>query len=101
MSALTLGTDIPSQINTVEKLSAWCGLVLANQYPNALATEGPNYSERVAQAGIFYIPAAGEYRLLLRQSLLITPDYLAGGAKMWTYAQQIGTDPIPVIFKSN
>lgn len=101
MTALNIATDIPSAIDTLEKLAAWSGLALANINPGITAIEGVGYTERVSQAGIFYVQADNKYRALIRHSIQISPDYLAGGAKMWTFAQAIGNTAIPAIFKAN
>lgn len=101
MTALNITTDIPSGINTLEKLAAWANLTLANINPTLTAIEGVGYTERVAQAGVFYVAADNKYRLLGRASIQISPDYLAGGAKLWTYAQELSNAAIPATFKSN
>lgn len=101
MTAINITTDIPSQINTLEKLAAWCALALSNINPTLEVTEGVGYSERAAQAGIFYVLADNKYRLLGRSSLQMSPDYLAGGAKMWSYTQELSNTPLPATFKSN
>jgi len=101
MTALAIATQIPSQIDTVEKLHVWSGLVLANINPALTAIEGVGYTERVSQAGIFYVQADNKYRALIRGSLQISPDYLAGGAKLWTYTQPLSSTAIPAIFTAN
>ena len=101
MTTLAIGTQIPSQIDTLEKLVAWGGLCLANVNPTLTAIEGQGYQERVAQANIYYIAADNRSRLIVRASLPIDPAHLADGAKMWTYAQVISTTAIPAIFSSN
>lgn len=101
MTALAISTQIPSQINTVEKLHTWSGLVLASVNPSATALEGVGYTERCAQAGIFYVAADNKYRALLRHSLQVSPDYLAGGAKLWTFTQELSNTAIPSIFLAN
>jgi len=101
MTALNIATDIPSQINTLEKLAAWANLTLANINPALTAIEGVGYTERVAQAGVFFVAADNKYRLLGRASIQMSPDYLAGGAKMWTYAQELSNTAIPATFKAN
>lgn len=101
MTALAIATQIPSQINTVEKIHAWSGLLLANVNPQLTAIEGVGYTERCAQAGVFYVAADNKYRSLLRVSLQVSPDYLAGGGKLWTYAQELSNTAIPSIFLAN
>lgn len=101
MTAINIATDIPSNIVTLEQLAAWCGLALSNINPSVKAVEGVGYSERCSQAGIFYVEADNKYRLLCRQSLQVSPDYLAGGLKMWTYIQPLSNTALPATFKSN
>jgi hypothetical protein len=101
MTALNISTDIPSQINTLEKLVAWANLALANVNPALTAIEGVGYTERCAQAGVFYVAADNKYRLLGRVSVQMSADYLAGGAKMWTYAQELSNTALPATFKAN
>ncbi len=101
MTAINIATDIPSQINTLEKLFAWAGLALANINPSLTALEGVGYTERCAQAGIFYVAADNKYRALIRGSVQMSSDYLAGGAKQWTFAQELSNTALPAIFKAN
>jgi len=101
MTIINIATDIPSAINTLEKLAVWSGLTLANINPALTAIEGVGYTERVSQAGIFYVQADNKYRALIRQSVQMSPDYLAGGAKLWTFAQELSNTAIPAIFKAN
>ncbi|MBD2202749.1 glucose-6-phosphate dehydrogenase [Calothrix sp. FACHB-1219] len=101
MTALNISTHIPSQIDTLEKLVVWGSLALANINPDLTAIEGVGYTERVSQAGIFYVQADNKYRALLRNSIQMSPDYLAGGAKLWTYAQPLSNTAIPAIFIAN
>lgn len=101
MTALNIGTDIPSGINSLERLIAWGGLTLANINPSLTVIEGVGYTERAAQAGVFYVAADNKYRLLIRASIQMSPDYLAGGAKLWTYANDLSSTAIPALFKSN
>lgn len=101
MTAINLATDIPSAIDTLEKLAVWSGLTLANINPALTAIEGVGYTERVSQAGIFYVQADNKYRALIRHSIQMSGDYLAGGAKQWTFAQPLSNTAIPAIFKSN
>lgn len=101
MSTLNLATQIPSQINTLEKLHAWSGLALGYMYPTLKAIEGVGYEERVAQANVFYIAADNKYRLISRVSLQVSPDFLSGGSKMWNYMMEVGNTAIPTTFVAN
>lgn len=101
MTAINIATDIPSQIDTLEKLAAWSGLALANMNAALVAVEGPGYTERVSQAGVFYVQADNKYRILVRHSIQMEPEHLAGGSKLWTYAKSLSDTGLPTIFKSN
>lgn len=101
MTTLNISTDIPSGINTLEKLAAWCALTLQNINPTLTAIEGVGYEERTCQAGIFYVKADNKYRMLIRNSVQFSPDHLAGGQKMWQFAQELSNTAIPAAFKSN
>lgn len=95
MSSLNIATQIPNTINSLEKIHAWSGIGLSLLYPTLEAVEGPGINERVAQAGTFYVPSDNRYRLLIRSSFVLSPDYLAGGDKMWTYVQDFGNSALP------
>lgn len=101
MTVINIATDIPTGIDTLEKLAAWSGFALANLNPALVAIEGPAYTERVSQAGVFYVQADNKYRALVRHSIQMSPDYLAGGNKLWTYAMELSDTPLPAIFKLN
>lgn len=101
MTALNPATDIPSQINTLEKLAVWVGMAMANINPSLTVIEGVGYTERACQSNIFYVAADDAHRALIRQSIKMDAAYQAGGLKMWMFAQELSTNPIPSIFKSN
>lgn len=101
MTAINIATQIPSQIDSLEKLAVWSGLALANINAGLTAVEGVGYTERVSQAGVFYVQADNKYRALIRHSIEMSPDYLAGGSKSWTYAQQLSNTAITSLFTSN
>lgn len=100
MTALVIASQIPTNIDTLEKLHAWSGLALRNLNPTLEATEGVGVNELVAQAGTFYIPSANQYRMLVRTSLLVSPDHLAGGLKPWQYVQPFSNTALPTGFTS-
>ncbi|NJN89363.1 MAG: glucose-6-phosphate dehydrogenase [Leptolyngbyaceae cyanobacterium SL_5_14] len=101
MTALAISTDIPSAINTVEKLHAWSALLLSNVNPQVIVVEGVGYTERAAQAGVFYVAADNKHRILTRHSIQMSPDYMNGNAKIWQYAMELSTIAIPASFKAN
>ncbi|RCJ34605.1 glucose-6-phosphate dehydrogenase [Nostoc punctiforme NIES-2108] len=101
MTAINIATDIPSQIDTVEKLAAWCGMVLFANNSTISVIEGPGYTERVAQCNSYWVAADAKTRLIVRLSLEVSPNALSGGDKPWTYIQPIANTALPASFKAN
>ncbi|WP_292697310.1 MULTISPECIES: glucose-6-phosphate dehydrogenase [unclassified Nostoc] len=69
MTAINIATDIPSQIDTLEKLHAWSGAALFAINPTLTVIEGIGYTERAAQSGRFWVAADAKTRLITRTSL--------------------------------
>jgi hypothetical protein len=101
--------NLPTTVNTFERLAAYASLALTTINPNIVTTEGELFddngvkirdiTERVSQANVFYIASTGELRLLCRQSFLLSPDYYAGGQRNWTYVQEfVGSNALPATF---
>ncbi|AFY31610.1 hypothetical protein [Calothrix sp. PCC 7507] len=100
MSSFTT-TDIPSAINTVEKLHSWTGAILFNLNPTLVVIEGTGYTERAAQWGRFWVPADSKTRELIRVSLAVDPTYNNASGKPWTFVQELSSTAIPANFKAN
>ncbi|MEH2082465.1 MAG: glucose-6-phosphate dehydrogenase [Nostoc sp.] len=101
MSALNLSTQIPSQINTLEKLHMWSGQALFAINSSLTVIEGVSYTERAAQAGLYWVAADSKTRGIFRVSLAIDPTYLSATGKPWTFAQELSTTAIPANFSAN
>lgn len=101
MTALVIATDIPSQINTVEKLHLWSGSLLFAVNPTLTIIEGIGYTERAAQCGNYWVAADSKTRAIVRASLAIDPTYLSATGKIWTFAQELSGTTIPTNFKAN
>jgi hypothetical protein len=101
MTALNIATDIPSQIDTLEKLMVWGSRCLTNLNSNVAATEGENYVQRATSAGVFYIAAVDKTRHIGRQSIELSADNLIGASKTWATALEISTKPLTAVMKSN
>lgn len=95
-------TDLPSSINTVEKLAVWCAMVLNHLNPNTTAVEAPNTAVRVATSGLFYIVDSDppRWRHVGRQSIPMNANWQRGTAKVWTFAEDLSSAAIPTEFKS-
>lgn len=94
-------SDLPTSINSVEKLVAWGNTVLNDLYPTQTVTESVNQVERVAQSALFFITASDPqgWRLISRTSIPFSSSWRRTG-KLWVHAQDLGTSPIPPEYKS-
>lgn len=101
MTALNIATDIPSSINTLEKLMVWGSNCLFNLNQATDEIEGLNYSVRAAQSGNYYIAATDTTRHIGRQSIALLPAYSTGSSKGWSYAVEISTNALTADMKSN
>ncbi|MDZ7970822.1 MAG: glucose-6-phosphate dehydrogenase [Nostoc sp. DedSLP03] len=101
MTAFNPATDIPSQIDTLEKLAAWLGSALFTINPTLTVIEGVGYTERACQANNFWVGADAKTRMIIRFSLEVSPDQASGSNKNWTYIQQLSNTPLPASFKQN
>ncbi len=101
MTVINPATDIPSQIDTVEKLAAWCAGILFANNPTLTVIEGVGYTERAAQIGDFWVAADAKTRKIVRLSLEVSADHLSGSGKPWTFVQPLSSTAIPTAFKGN
>lgn len=101
MTVLNIATDIPSEINSVEKMAVWCADVLHRQYSDVNKIEGNNYSQRSAQSGEYYIDSTDTHLHVGRQSIELDPDYKIGSKKKWAYAKDMGNKVLTADMKAN
>jgi hypothetical protein len=101
MTALNIATQIPSQIDTLEKLHAWSAQALFAINPTLTVIEGIGYTERAAQAGKFWVAADGKTRMICRLSLEVSPDHLSATGKSWTFIQPLSNTALPANFSAN
>lgn len=100
MTAFTT-SNIPTNINTVEKLASWVGLLLARLNPTLSVLEQQNaQGERVCQASIFRA-SDGTIRLVVRLSMPLNDDYDTATTKVWESTQAISNTAIPAAYTSN
>lgn len=100
MTAFNKEIDLPNNIDTLEELAVWVGSALAKINLTRVAVEAPGYSQRVAQYGVFFVESDNKHRALIRISIPISDDHLAGANNIWTYALPLSTDDIPSEFKT-
>lgn len=101
MTTLAIGTDIPSNINTLEKLGAWVGLALARVNPTLKILESPDAEpQRVAEV-VLIKADDGSTRLIVRLSIPVAEDYGSSTNKFWQNTTEISNTALPTAFKAN
>lgn len=94
-------TDIPTNINTLEKLAAWVGLALARCNPSLKILEDPNLPPQRAAEAVLLKADDNSYRLVIRLSLPIDAGYAENTAKFWTNTNELSNTALPTAYKSN
>lgn len=89
MTQINIATDIPSSIDTVEKLHAWSGSCLHTLNPELSATEGVDNIQRVATCNPYYISSSNLHRLIVRSSLELDNAVFTNGKKIWQNVKEI------------
>lgn len=101
MTALSIATDIPSDINTLEKLALWVGLALSRVNPTTKYLEVPD-AEPQRDANVVLIKCDdGKNRTILRIAIPIIDGYASNTAKFWQNAEIISDTALPTAFKAN
>lgn len=102
MTTITIASSIPSNINTLEKLTAWS--ILAS---NALAG-GLEVLETAGEAPISVAIASisqaadDTYRLSARLSLRLNANYMSDRSqKLWQFAEEWSSAALPAAFSAN
>lgn len=101
MTAINITTDIPSQINTLEKLAAWAGLALARCNPSARLLEDPNaFPQRICET-VMVKADDNTLRLVVRLSLPVADGHAEATTKFWESINVVSDTVLPAAFKSN
>lgn len=101
MTALVIATDIPTNINTLERLTTWGILALATINPTTAVLESPNRAEYATQYSVIKA-ADGTVRLIGRVSLELDGLYASDTSKkLWMFTKEVGGVLIPAGFKAN
>lgn len=102
MTLINVATDVPSQINTLEKLAAWVGLALQRCNPSTTVLEAQGLTpERVASA-ILFKADDNSTRIGIRLSLAVADGYAENPQKFWTNILELPQSAIlPTAFKTN
>lgn len=99
MTAFTTA-NIPSTVNSLEKLAAWVGLALTQINPSLAVLESANESTKVAQTALFRA-SDNTVRLSIRLSIPIDPNYGVNTAKFWGNAQDLSNTALPTAYTTN
>ena len=102
MTIIDVTTEIPSQINTLERLAMWACMSLRRVNPTLAVIEiADQPSEKVVQTALVQADD-GSIRFVGRVSIEITPDYAEDNTtKLWTKAMELSNTVLPVGFKQN
>ena len=99
MTALTISSDIPSNINTLERLFVWAGLALRRLNPSTAVLESANLSQPVMETALIRAND-GTVRIVVRGSIEIDPVYAESALKFWVHAKELSNTELPAAFKS-
>lgn len=91
--------QVPANIDTVEKLAAWVGLLLHRANGTLKVIESPGFSDYACQASIFQADD-GTQRLVVRLNLQLTDSYAEADAKLWTQITPFSNVAIPSAYTS-
>ena len=102
MTVINITTDIPSQINTLERLAMWSIMALRRVNPTlAIIEVADSPSEKVAQTALVQADD-GKIRFIGRLSLEVSPDYADDNTtKLWIKALEFSNTQLPAAYKTN
>lgn len=92
-------SQIPWDINTIEKLHVWTASILSDLYGTQTAVEEEDEAVRVADSGPFYASQANPptWRIITRTSIPLGSTWKRTG-QIWDHAQNLGDLPLPSDF---
>jgi hypothetical protein len=99
MTAFTTA-NLPSNVNTVEKVAVWAAVVLRELNPNTpyLETE----LLRLQAATNVQVPIVdGSVRNVSRLAIPLSGTYASAGGKLWTHAQELSTTALLTTHTTN
>lgn len=94
-------SQLPTNINTLERLGAWVGLTMANINPTLAVNEQSSTDPTKVCQVAFFRASDNSLRLTVRLSLPIDSTYAAQTKKFWENAQEISNVVIPTAFTTN
>lgn len=100
MTAYASG-NIPSNVNTIERLHLWTALILIRNNPTLAILENADASPQKAVQGYFYRAADNTLRFTARATLQIDDTYATQTRKFWENALELTNTAIPTGFTTN
>ena len=102
MTQINLATDIPSDIDTLERLATWAIMALRRINPTQKVIEVSETAPvNVVQAAIVQADD-GSVRFFGRVSLAIASDYAEDNVnKLWIKSEELSNTLLPEAFKQN
>jgi hypothetical protein len=91
-------SQLPDNIDTLEKLIAWAGTACYQLNKIATAVEGAGVAQRVSQFGIFNVESNSTNRVILRQSFELEEDFAINGKPIWEEVKELSQDGLPAVF---
>lgn len=102
MTAINIATDIPSSINTLERLATWAIMSLRRTNPTQKVIEvSESAPVNVVQAAIVQADD-GSVRFFGRISLPVAADYAEDNVnKLWMKSEELSNTVLPSAFTQN
>ena len=102
MTLIDPSTDIPSQINTLERLTMWSIMALRRTNPTLSVLEITNQpAEKAAQTALIQADD-NTIRFIGRVSLEIPNDYADDSTtKLWTKVNELSNTALPAAYKQD
>ena len=100
MTLINIATDIPSDINTLERLTMWSCMALRRVNPTLSIIEIANQpAEKAVQTALVQADD-NTIRFIGRVSLEIPNDYAEDNTKkLWTKAKELSNTALPEAYK--
>jgi hypothetical protein len=101
MTTLAL-SQIPSNINTVEKLHAWSGFVLRSVHGQTSLIEVSGLLPEARHQAPVIEPPGGTICYVFRNNIEFDPTHVADKTKkLWEFARETNQNTIPAFFTTN
>lgn len=102
MTAINISTDIPSSINSLERLVVWSIMALRRTNPTLAVTEVADESPQKVAYSALTNTDDGKIRFIGRVSIEIDAAYAEDNTtKLWMKAIDLSNTQLPAAYKTN